>query len=56
MLFLAQERGDITEMSVGDFGVGPGMLSIASSLMGSDINVGFDVDQVRIRIQRSTRL
>lgn len=36
---------DIKDCSVGDFGVGPGILSIASNLLGSSYTIGFDVDQ-----------
>ncbi len=35
---------DIEGCSVGDFGCGPGMLSIAAQQLGSSYNVGFDVD------------
>ena len=46
MIFTAQSvYNDIENCSVGDFGIGPGMLSIAAKLMGSSYTVGFDVDQ-----------
>lgn len=40
-------------MSIGDFGVGTGMLSIACSLMGAVEVCGFDVDQSALRIAKS---
>ena len=40
-------------MSVGDFGVGTGMLSIACSLIGASDVVGFDVDQSALEIARA---
>jgi predicted RNA methylase len=46
MIFTAQSvYNDIENCSVADFGIGPGMLSIAAKLMGSSYTVGFDVDQ-----------
>lgn len=45
MIFTAANTfEDICERSVGDFGSGPGMLSIASSLMGTYTVTGFEVD------------
>jgi putative methylase len=44
MIFSAAGNGDISNCSVGDFGCGPGMLSIASSLMKCDSVVGIELD------------
>jgi predicted RNA methylase len=45
MLFTAANTyNDIENCSVGDFGCGPGILSIASNVLGSSFTVGFDVD------------
>jgi predicted RNA methylase len=44
MLFTAASRDDIVDCTVGDFGVGAGMLSIASNLLGSAYTIGFEVD------------
>eukprot|EP00596_Hydrurales_sp_CCMP1899_P003115 CAMPEP_0119035186 /NCGR_PEP_ID=MMETSP1177-20130426/2135_1 /TAXON_ID=2985 /ORGANISM="Ochromonas sp, Strain CCMP1899" /LENGTH=88 /DNA_ID=CAMNT_0006993147 /DNA_START=135 /DNA_END=398 /DNA_ORIENTATION=+ len=45
MIFTAANTyGDIENCTVGDFGCGPGILSIASSLMGASIVCGFDCD------------
>ena len=41
----ATSFGDIEGQSVGDFGCGAGVLSIASYMMGSSHTVGFDADQ-----------
>jgi predicted RNA methylase len=40
----ANTYDDIVDCSVGDFGSGPGMLSIASSFMGAYSVTGFDID------------
>ncbi len=46
MLFTAATTyDDIENHSVGDFGCGAGVLSIASSILGSTYTIGFDVDQ-----------
>jgi predicted RNA methylase len=46
MLFTAATTyDDISGCTVGDLGCGPGMLSIASNLLGSAYTVGFDVDE-----------
>ena len=46
MLFdIANNYEDIEEKSVCDLGVGTGMLSIGSSLLGADFVVGFDIDK-----------
>lgn len=45
VVLAAAERGDLVGSFVGDLGVGTGMLSIASSLMGAAQVVGFDVDE-----------
>jgi predicted RNA methylase len=46
MLFTASTTyDDISGCTVGDLGCGPGMLSIASNLLGSAYTVGFDVDE-----------
>ena len=45
MIFTAANTyEDISGCAVGDFGCGPGILSIGSSLMGSAYNIGFDID------------
>jgi len=45
MIFSAENMyGDINGKIVGDFGSGPGMLSIASSIMGASSVHGFEVD------------
>ncbi|KAK9761177.1 hypothetical protein K7432_014103 [Basidiobolus ranarum] len=45
MLYTAQNSyEDIEDKAVGDFGCGCGILSIASQMMGSAYNVGFDID------------
>ena len=45
MIFTASETyDDIADKDVADFGCGPGILSIASSIMGSTMVTGFDVD------------
>ncbi|KAJ1429911.1 methyltransferase like 5 [Ochromonadaceae sp. CCMP2298] len=49
MLFTAARTyDDIKGCSVGDFGVGAGMLSIGCSLLGSAYTVGFEVDEEAI--------
>lgn len=46
MIFSAANTfGDIEGQTVGDFGCGAGMLTIASNVLGSSHTVGFDVDQ-----------
>lgn len=45
MIYVAATTyGDITDKHIGDFGSGPGILSIASSIMGCSSVVGFDAD------------
>ena len=45
MLFSAQDQfEDIESHSILDLGVGCGMLSIASMLLGSEYNIGIDID------------
>ena len=44
MIHLAHQNDDIEDLYIGDFGVGTGMLSIASCLMGSYQVQGIDVD------------
>ena len=39
--------GDIANKVIGDFGCGPGILSIASSMLGAASIASFDVDQCR---------
>lgn len=41
----ANTFGDIEDCSVGDLGCGAGMLSIACSMLGSSLTIGFDVDE-----------
>jgi hypothetical protein len=46
MIFTAANTyEDIVGCTVGDLGCGAGMLSIASSLMGSALTIGYDVDE-----------
>ena len=45
MLFTAANTyDDITGCAVGDYGCGPGILSIGSALLGSAYNIGVDID------------
>ena len=45
MIFTAANTyEDIAGCAVGDFGCGPGILSIGSALMGSAYNIGVDID------------
>jgi len=48
----AAQYGDIEGCSVLDLGVGTGMLSIASMVMGSALNVGVDVDEDALALAR----
>lgn len=46
MIFTAANSfADIENCTVGDFGCGPGILSIASSLLEAATVVGFDIDE-----------
>ena len=50
MIHLAYQNEDIEGLCIGDFGVGTGMLSIASCLMGSYQVQGVDVDTDALHI------
>ena len=46
MIYTAHSTyNDIQNCSIGDFGVGPGILSIASTILDCSYSIGFDVDQ-----------
>lgn len=49
----AAELGDIEGRCVLDLGVGTGMLSIASMMMGAALNVGVDVDMDALALART---
>mmetsp|Transcript_17155 Transcript_17155/g.25737 ORF Transcript_17155/g.25737 Transcript_17155/m.25737 type:complete len:349 (-) Transcript_17155:6-1052(-) len=51
MIFTIQQTyGDIIDKSIADLGCGCGMLSIAAAHMGSNYNIGFDVDEDALQV------
>ncbi|RUO96695.1 S-adenosyl-L-methionine-dependent methyltransferase, partial [Jimgerdemannia flammicorona] len=53
MLFTADSvYNDIQDKSIGDFGCGCGILSIAANILGAGYCVGFDIDPEAIEIAR----
>ena len=56
MIHAAYQHDDITGLSIGDFGCGTGILSIASSLMGCIYSTGVDVDRGALNIAKENFL
>ncbi|KAI9164436.1 hypothetical protein H9P43_008287 [Blastocladiella emersonii ATCC 22665] len=53
MLFTAESMyGDIAGKAVADLGTGCGILTIAAAMLGSEYNVGFDIDPDAIAVAR----
>ena len=52
LIYNAFQNDDIEGLSIGDFGCGTGMLSVASSLMGCVCSLGIDVDLNALQIAK----
>jgi predicted RNA methylase len=50
MMYTAHQNDDIESLTIGDFGCGTGMLSVAGSFMGCTHCVGIDVDAEALSI------